>query len=465
MTCPSCGAPNHADFSFCLQCGHPLTASGQESEQLGATRADLMPIDVGTEAGTMAMDLLPNMVMPSTLSTTASGAPGSPGTVPVRLRIESGSVDEDVIGLDRPLTVIGRRQGSDVVIHDTNVSRMHAQIKRDGTRLMIEDTNSSNGTMVNDERIERPHELHSGDVIKIGDAVFIFEQDIAQQQETDDDEYGSPEGSTMAIDLDSPMTSLGGAPELMLPSLAPRPPAPSSQSTRPGTQPSVPVLPATPLTPPPPIMDVDMDGGHTGFAESGMFDDEDELSAVPQRPAEPQPVAAPPAPAPAPAVHRAPEPAANVGGSSSLRPATPSGAGSTSAALESLRRELTEVGQELGAFSGTLGGLADRVDRLERTLDAATGDLAAVADAIRGPDATVLKELQGILGDIERAADGPQLDEAMKVLEQLAAQPRDIELLLKLSQQAGAIESALRIHGRLVAAAPRLGNTLARLTD
>ena len=92
----------------------------------------------------MAMDLLPNTVMPSTVSTAASGA------VSVRLRIESGSVDEDVIGLDRPLTVIGRRQGSDVVIHDTNVSRMHAQIKRDGTRLMIEDTNSSNGTMVND---------------------------------------------------------------------------------------------------------------------------------------------------------------------------------------------------------------------------------------------------------------------------------------------------------------------------
>jgi hypothetical protein len=266
------------------------------------------------------------------------------------------------------------------------------------------------------------------------------------------------------------MTSLGGAPELMLPSLAPRPAAPSSQPTRPGTQASSPVPPATPLTPPPSIMDLDVDGGHTGFAESGMFDDEDDVSAVPQGPVESQPVAppvaqVPPTHVPTPAVQRTPELAANVSGSASMRPVTPSPAGSTSAALESLRRELTEVGQELGAFSGTLGGLADRVDRLERTLDAATGDLAAVADAIRGPDATVLKELQGILGDIERAADGPQLDDAVKVLEQLAAQPRDIELLLKLSQQAGAIESALRIHARLVAAAPRLGNTLARLTD
>jgi len=129
-----------------------------------------------------------------------------------------------------------------------------------------------------------------------------------------------------------------------------------------------------------------------------------------------------------------------------------------------LRRELTEVGQDLSTFSGTLGGLADRVERLERALDAATGDLASVADAIRGPDSGVLKELQGILSDIERISEGTSLDEALKVLEQLSAQPRDIELLLKLSQQASSIETALRIHGRLVAAAPRLRTTLNRLT-
>ena len=129
-----------------------------------------------------------------------------------------------------------------------------------------------------------------------------------------------------------------------------------------------------------------------------------------------------------------------------------------------LRRELTEVGQDLTTFSSTLGGLADRVERLERTLDAATSDLASVADAIRGPDAAVLTELQGILADIKRAGDATNLDEAVLVLEQLTAQPRDIELLLKLSQQAGALESALRIHGRLVAAGPRLQATLARLT-
>jgi hypothetical protein len=132
--------------------------------------------------------------------------------------------------------------------------------------------------------------------------------------------------------------------------------------------------------------------------------------------------------------------------------------------LDGLRKELTDVGRDLQTFSGTLGSIADRVERLERALDVATGDLAQLADAIKGPDGTVLKELQGIIVDIERLAEGPALDDALKVLEQLASAPRDIELLLKLSQQASAIETALRIHGRMVAAAPRLRTTLARLT-
>jgi pSer/pThr/pTyr-binding forkhead associated (FHA) protein len=420
MTCPSCGAINSADFSFCLQCGHPLAQSGQ-TEMMSETRADMAPV----EAGTMAMEPLP-----ATMGAQGSSAGGS------RLRVDSGSVDDQFIGLDRPLTVIGRRQGSDIVIHDTNVSRMHAQIKRDGSRLVIEDTNSSNGTIVNDERIERPQELRPGDVIRIGDAVFVLEAEEA--------DISSAEGSTMAIDLESPMTSLGAAPELIPPGLAPRQPSP--------------------LTPPPAIMD----SGHTALSDSLLF--EDDLSPPPQRPSTPPPDSAPPVRSTPPPMS-SPVPASSTPSTSSRGSAASSGGsssaphgGSTMAALESLRRELSEVGEELGAFSGTLGGLADRVERLERSLDAATGDLDSVAEAISGPDAAVLMELQGILSDIERAADGPTLEEAIKVLEQLASQPRDIELLLKLSQQAGAIESALQIHGRLVAAAPRLRTSLARLT-
>jgi hypothetical protein len=428
MTCPSCGAANHADFSFCLQCGHPLSQPGgpgrpgQSIDPGGETRADMAPL-APMEAGTVAMSV-PNFGSPAGVGVSSAYQ------ATAQLRVEQGSVDEQVISLDRPITIIGRRQGSDIVIHDTNVSRMHAQIRRDGARLTIEDAGSSNGTMVNDERIEQSLDLKSGDVIRIGDAVFVVELSVSA---TGIEPDVTPEGSTMAIDLDSPMTSLGGAPELLPPGMAtmgsPQPfkPEPGALTPEPSARPA-----AGPV--PPGISDDfdDADGpNHTVLSESLIY--EEDLSV----PNVPEPV---------------PPPAAGVSGSApSPSPVAPSdsGSGSSAATLAALRRELTEVGQDLTSFSGTLGGLAE---------------LASVADAIRGPDAAVLTELQGILTDIERAGDGPKLEGALQVLEQLAAQPRDIELLLKLSQQAGAIESALRVHGRLVAAAPSLQATLARLT-
>lgn len=472
MTCPSCGAANHADFSFCLQCGHPLAQSGQTVDIGGATRADMQPIGGGlqTEAGTMAMMAPEFDAAPSTSSSGSSVA---------QLRVEQGSVDDAVISLDRPITIIGRRQGSDIVIHDTNVSRMHAQISRDGSRLTIQDAGSSNGTIVNDVRIEQPVDLKDGDTIRIGDAVFLVEM---QSATGGFDVDAPPEGSTMAIDLDSPMTSLGGAPSFNPPPMMS--PQPAVAPAQPVVVPPEPVAPAAPppmpepsvpFTPPPAVVA----SNHTVLSDSLL--DEEDLSVpgisieAPARPSPaayvapapfvaPEPVVASapsvitssPAPVPAPLPESRP---------SSAAPSSSSGGGSTTAALTSLRRELTEVGQDLTSFSTTLTSLADRVERLERNLDLATSDLASVADAIKGPDAAVLTELQGILFDIEKAADGPKLSDALAVLEQLAAQPRDIELLLKLSQQAGALESALRIHGRLVAAAPRLQATLARLTN
>jgi hypothetical protein len=381
---------------FCLQCGQRLSAAEPDDEVLAETRAEALA--------------------PEDLRMPPSGSPGgqrAPASI-VQLRVEQGSVDEQVISLDRPETVIGRRrETSDVVIHDTNVSRRHARIVHDGSRLTIEDTGSSNGTLVNDERIQGQREIGAGDVIRIGDAVFIVEQIEAPAEP-----FEQYEGSTMAIDMDSPMTSLGGAPELVPPMLS-----------------GGPVGPHGPLTPPPPIMDPH----GTSIVDSPPVPEPVEAVRN-EPPPPPPPVTAPPDPVP-------PRPQA--------RPES----------VDGLRRELAEVGSQLVGFAGTLGGLADRVERLEQALDEASGDLNRVAEAVRGPDATVLRELQGIIEEIERDGDEAGLEEAMNVLEQLSSNPRDIELLLKLSQQAQTLEGALRVHGRLIAVAPRVRASLGRLVD
>ncbi len=84
----------------------------------------------------------------------------------------------DPTGREHPLTgdsiVIGRAVESDIVITSKRVSREHAQVRRDGWRVILEDMGSTNGTFLNDERLLSPTALHDEDRIKVGDVVLTF---------------------------------------------------------------------------------------------------------------------------------------------------------------------------------------------------------------------------------------------------------------------------------------------------
>ena len=70
--------------------------------------------------------------------------------------------------------VLGRSRACNVYIGEPTVSRQHARITRDGTRYVIEDLGSGNGTQVN-ERVIKRHILQNGDEVRICDATFRFE--------------------------------------------------------------------------------------------------------------------------------------------------------------------------------------------------------------------------------------------------------------------------------------------------
>ncbi len=67
----------------------------------------------------------------------------------------------------------GRDPSNDIVIEVPTVSQYHAQVERIGQRYRAKDLNSSNGTFVNDQRIEGEVWLSSGDSIRIGPYRFI----------------------------------------------------------------------------------------------------------------------------------------------------------------------------------------------------------------------------------------------------------------------------------------------------
>jgi hypothetical protein len=67
---------------------------------------------------------------------------------------------------------IGRRNNNSLILEDQFVSGSHARIFVKNTDYMIEDLGSTNGTVVNEERLEGRAILRAGDEIEIGSAVF-----------------------------------------------------------------------------------------------------------------------------------------------------------------------------------------------------------------------------------------------------------------------------------------------------
>ncbi|WP_306367818.1 FHA domain-containing protein [Nocardiopsis sp. CC223A] len=74
---------------------------------------------------------------------------------------------------DAPVT-FGRHTDNTVVFPGRAVSRFHAELRREGENHVLRDRGSSNGTLVNDERITE-HLLLPGDLITIGEETFRWE--------------------------------------------------------------------------------------------------------------------------------------------------------------------------------------------------------------------------------------------------------------------------------------------------
>ena len=86
-------------------------------------------------------------------------------------------VEQDIVFGEKTLIQIGRDPGNDVVLPSPSVSRFHAQVERVGQRYRVEDLRSSNGTFVNDDRIDGAVWLKPEDTIRIGQFRFVMGKD------------------------------------------------------------------------------------------------------------------------------------------------------------------------------------------------------------------------------------------------------------------------------------------------
>src|SRR5947209_3639883 len=118
-----------------------------------AFRSGLQPVELGRR-------LSREMALQRTVGVHAAGS----------LHLPYGS--RVAIG-DEPVT-IGRHAECDVVLDDTNISRRHAEVRRQGEDYMLVDLGSTNGSKVNGTRVKQ-QALADGDEITLGKTVLRFE--------------------------------------------------------------------------------------------------------------------------------------------------------------------------------------------------------------------------------------------------------------------------------------------------
>ena len=70
---------------------------------------------------------------------------------------------------------IGRGSDCQISIPNHFVSTHHARVFSSHERWMVEDLGSTNGTYVNDLRIDEPQPLNHGDRIMVGDTEFVIQ--------------------------------------------------------------------------------------------------------------------------------------------------------------------------------------------------------------------------------------------------------------------------------------------------
>ncbi len=74
--------------------------------------------------------------------------------------------------------MIGRSKDCDIQVSDPNVSRRHAEVRRDGSSYTVVDLDSTNGIEVDGKRVKRL-ELQDGSRFTIGSTEIVFSEELS----------------------------------------------------------------------------------------------------------------------------------------------------------------------------------------------------------------------------------------------------------------------------------------------
>ena len=79
------------------------------------------------------------------------------------------------------IKTVGRATQADFIVEAALVSRLHCRLSAGATELEVVDLDSTNGTYVNGQRVERAA-LKAGDTLGVGKVLFVVSRSSASAQ-------------------------------------------------------------------------------------------------------------------------------------------------------------------------------------------------------------------------------------------------------------------------------------------
>ncbi len=101
------------------------------------------------------------------------GLPHLPTGRRISIAIIAGADAGTVYRLDKPHITIGR-SGADLTINDSEASRQHAAVEVRDAVIVLEDLKSTNGTLIDGEKISGPSELQDKSEFQIGGTTLML---------------------------------------------------------------------------------------------------------------------------------------------------------------------------------------------------------------------------------------------------------------------------------------------------
>jgi predicted Zn finger-like uncharacterized protein len=102
-----------------------------------------------------------------------ASAPQMPQGKRLSLAIINGPDAGTVHRIEKPRVTIGRT-GSDIPLNDSEISRAHAAVEIRDTAFFVEDLKSTNGTLVDGQKITGPTELQNHSEFQVGGSTLML---------------------------------------------------------------------------------------------------------------------------------------------------------------------------------------------------------------------------------------------------------------------------------------------------